>query len=100
MKPKAVSSEACVSKLKVLADPTRLAVIRLLMEAPRHVGELARGLQVEQSLLSHHLRVLREAGLVVATPDGKAVLYGLAQGIKVSGCGPGIDIGCCRLTFD
>ena len=45
----------CVRKLKVLADTTRLAVLEILMEGPKHVGELNAVLGVEQSLLSHHL---------------------------------------------
>lgn len=65
----------CVRKLKVLADTTRLGVLEILMEGPRHVGELNAVLGVEQSLLSHHLKVLRKEGFVEAMRDGKAVLY-------------------------
>jgi DNA-binding transcriptional ArsR family regulator len=53
----------CVRKLKVLADTTRLAVLQSLMEEPKHVGELNAAIGVEQSLLSHHLKVLRRRGL-------------------------------------
>ena len=70
------------AKLKILADRTRLSVMECLLEAPKHVGELAELLKVEQSLLSHHLKVLREAGLVVAIRDGKAVLYRLAPEVE------------------
>lgn len=90
---------ACAQKLKVLSDPTRLAVLDVLHAGPKHVGEINETLNVEQSLLSHHLKVLREAGLVRATRDGKAVLYELAPGVAAAGAGRAIDLGCCELSF-
>lgn len=94
-------ADACAAKLKVLADPTRLAVLRVLMDGPKHVGQINDVVQIEQTLLSHHLRVLREAGLVVAQRDGKAMLYRIAPGVAVKRrSGLAIDIGCCKLSFD
>jgi ArsR family transcriptional regulator len=90
----------CVRKLKVLADTTRLAVLEILMEGPRHVGELNAVVGVEQSLLSHHLKVLREEGFVEARRDGKAVLYSLAPAVQPTNAGRAIDLGCCLLCFD
>ncbi len=92
-------SSTCAEKLKMLADTTRLAVLESLMDKPRHVSELVDLLGVEQSLLSHHLALLREAGLVDALRDGKAVLYQLAPGVAASTAGKAIDIGCCQLSF-
>lgn len=48
-----------------LADPTRRAVIRALMRQPRRAGELAEQVSMSPPALSRHLRVLREAGLIV-----------------------------------
>ena len=90
---------SCVRKLKILADTTRLAVLEILMEGPRHVGELNAVLNLEQSLLSHHLKVLREEGFVRATRDGKAVLYYLAPTIRPADSGKAIELGCCLLSF-
>ena len=90
----------CASRLKLLSDPTRLRVMRHLLDAPRHVGDLQSELDIEQSLLSHHLRVLREAGLVRSERDGKAVLYRVASDALVSSTGDAIDLGCCVLSFD
>lgn len=90
----------CASRLKLLSDPTRLRVMRCLLEAPRHVGDLQLRLDIEQSLLSHHLRVLREAGLVRSERDGKAVLYRVTADARVSTGGEAIDLGCCVLSFD
>ena len=91
---------SCASLLKVLADETRLAVIRRLMDGPKNVGQLNEGLGVEQTLLSHHLKVLRNAGLVDAQREGKAVRYSLTPHFKTQSRGEAIDLGCCKLSFD
>jgi len=96
--PSSSPSSSCAEKLRVLADPTRLAIVEALFEAPSHVGELGRRLDVEQSLLSHHLKVLREAGLVVGERDGKAVLYRLATPPSRS-TSRKIPLGCCEISF-
>jgi len=91
---------SCASVLKILADDTRLAVMELLLEGPRYVGEMMEQLDVEPSLFSHHLRVLRDAGLVTAERDGKAVLYRLAPHVELSHGGKAINLGCCLLSFE
>ena len=92
--------DACVNQLKVLADATRLAVIRLLLAGPMHVTQLSEQLAVEQSLLSHHLKVLRDAGLVEANRQGKQMLYRVADGVEKSfSSAESIDLGCCQLSF-
>lgn len=90
---------SCADLLKVLADETRLAIVEQLLDGPKHVGEINAALQVEQSLLSHHLRVLRDAGLVTAERDGKAVLYALSHAARAARRGKAIDLGCCQLSF-
>lgn len=91
----------CVARLKLLADDIRLGVVRELMCGPRRVGELAALLQAEQSLLSHHLRVLRDAHIVTAQRDGKSVLYRLAGGVLAKHrAAAELKLGCCRLSFD
>ncbi len=90
----------CATRLKVLADETRLAVLRALLAKAQTVGQLQQKVGVYQSLLSHHLRVLRHAGLVEAERDGKAVRYRLASGVEVARSEQAIDLGCCQLSFD
>ncbi|MEH2087060.1 ArsR/SmtB family transcription factor [Nostoc sp.] len=89
----------CVEKLKVLADETRLAVLELLIDSPKHVGEMNAILGLEQSLLSHHLQVLRRSQLVVPSRDGKAILYRLAPEVEVT-TGKALNLGCCVLYFN
>ncbi len=89
----------CAVRLKALADETRLAVVRHLMSQPCHVGDIQEALGVEQSLLSHHLRTLRDAGIVEATRNGKAMLYRLSVAMEQRRDGI-VDLGCCQITFD
>ncbi len=90
----------CASLLKILADETRLSVVRQLMRGPMHVNELNDAIGADQSLLSHHLKVLREGGIVEAERDGKAVLYRLSPNVESRRKGDVIDLGCCKLSFD
>ena len=93
------ASTDCATKLAVLADPTRLAVLEVLLDGPRNVKEINEHLGIAQNLLSHHLRVLREAELVIARRDGKAVKYALARGVELGKGHNALDLGCCSLTF-
>ncbi|BAZ10849.1 ArsR family transcriptional regulator [Calothrix sp. NIES-4071] len=92
-------SAVCTQKLKVLADETRLSVLKLLMDSPMHVGEINAVLGLEQSLLSHHLQVLRTAEFVVRERDHKAYLYSLAPSVKVNAA-KALNLGCCVLWFN
>jgi DNA-binding transcriptional ArsR family regulator len=64
-----------VTVLTALADPTRRQVFERLAEAPASVAQITRGLPVSQPAVSQHLKVLREAGLVVGTPKGASTIY-------------------------
>ena len=73
-----------VDLLKALAAEVRLAVVAELAVGPRRVGELQAALQahqreVSQPLLSQHLRVLRDAGMVTTTRVGTEITYRLAD---------------------
>jgi DNA-binding transcriptional ArsR family regulator len=58
-----------------LADPTRRAIFERLAAGPRPVGELARGLPVSRPAVSQHLKVLKDAGLVVDRRVGNRSIY-------------------------
>src|SRR5688572_29630299 len=58
-----------------LADPTRRAIFELVAKKPRSVADLTRALPVTQSAVSQHLRVLKEAMLVTAQPQGARNIY-------------------------
>jgi len=70
--------ERAVDLLGCMAHPVRLAVlVRLHRDGPANVGALCAELDVDQSALSHHLRHLRAARLVVGERQGKRVIYRL-----------------------
>ena len=58
-----------------LGDPTRKAIFELLTDRPRAVGELAAALPVSRPAVSQHLKVLKDAGLVVDRPVGTRRIY-------------------------
>jgi DNA-binding transcriptional ArsR family regulator len=60
-----------------LADPHRRAVLGLLRESPRPVGELVARIGLTQPGTSKHLRVLRDAGLVTSRSEGQQRIYAL-----------------------
>ena len=66
-----------VTGLAALGDPTRRAIFERLAERPRAVGELAGELPVSRPAVSQHLKVLKDAGLVIDRPDGTRRLYQL-----------------------
>ena len=71
------STSGCADILKAIGDATRLQVLQVLLNGPLHVNDLQEKLGTEQSLLSHHLKVLREAGLVESTRRGTWAFYRL-----------------------
>jgi DNA-binding transcriptional ArsR family regulator len=67
-----------------IADPTRRRLLDRLAARPCSVAELTRGERVSQPAISQHLKVLREAGLVTATPRGASTIYS----VDPAGLGP------------
>lgn len=63
--------------LGLLGDPTRRAIFELLARRPCSVGELAERLPVSRPAVSQHLRVLKDAGLVVDRAEGTRRVYRL-----------------------
>lgn len=71
-------------ELAALGDATRGAIARLLLEADDHaltVGRLTEALELRQPTVSHHVRVLHEAGIVERTPRGREVWYSLPEAV-------------------
>jgi ArsR family transcriptional regulator len=62
-----------------LADPKRILLLYALADGPRRVTDLAEALGLPQPTVSHHLKILRERGLVTAEQEGTAVHYALAD---------------------
>jgi DNA-binding transcriptional ArsR family regulator len=64
-----------LTTFQVLAEPSRQAILDLLRDGERPVGELVDHLHLSQPAVSKHLRVLREAGLVQTRADAQRRLY-------------------------
>ncbi len=77
--PQVKAFEAAGELLKVLAAPSRLAIMTELAERPRCVHELVDKLALSQPLVSQHLRVLRGARLVGVERLGREAVYSLAD---------------------
>ncbi len=64
--------------LRALADENRLRILEILRDGEHCVCELQSSVEIGQSLLSHHLRILREAGIVQDRREGRWVHYSLS----------------------
>lgn len=72
-----VPAEGIAEILHALSTPSRVRILLRLARGPSPVGELAAAIGMEQSAVSHQLRVLRHLGFVVGDRDGKQVCYRL-----------------------
>jgi DNA-binding transcriptional ArsR family regulator len=65
------------SAFAIIAEPSRRAILRLLVSSEQSVGQIERRLRMPQPTVSKHLRVLRDAGFVESTVDAQRRLYRL-----------------------
>lgn len=96
--------ERCAELLGALAAPERLQIIRLLRVNAKNVTELAEELKLSIVNTSHHLGVLRHAGLVRRKRQGRFVLYSLPPNLMHIDNADArtkaqLDLGCCRLEM-
>jgi DNA-binding transcriptional ArsR family regulator len=66
-------------RFRALGDETRLRILEHLVAGERSVSDIMTLVDIGQSLASHHMRILREAGLVTARRDGRWVHYAIAE---------------------
>jgi ArsR family transcriptional regulator, nickel/cobalt-responsive transcriptional repressor len=91
----------CAVMLQALAEPNRIRIIECLRTGDMNVTQLAKALEVEIVNVSHHLGVLRDAGLVEDVKDGRFVIYSLNpkvfhnDGSKATY----LDLGWCRVEI-
>lgn len=71
------AAKSVATTLQALATPSRLMILGRLNEGPATVGELAEAVQMEQSAVSHQLRLLRNLGLVDGERQGRRIVYSL-----------------------
>ena len=73
----AATARQVAETMQALATPSRVRILARLRQSPCSVGELAEAVAMEQSAVSHQLRVLRHLALVVGERRGRTVVYGL-----------------------
>ncbi|MBI3361374.1 MAG: winged helix-turn-helix transcriptional regulator [Chloroflexi bacterium] len=86
MSPKASRANP-VEFAKALADETRQKIMAMCCCQWRSVGDIAEQIGVAQPTVSHHLAILRDAGLVQVRPEGKQTFYTLNQDRVAFCCG-------------
>lgn len=70
-------AEVLAATMRAIGAPNRLRLLWELLDAERSVDQLVTAVGLEQSATSHHLRTLREAGLVAFRREGRSVIYRL-----------------------
>lgn len=71
--------------LNAVGEPTRMQVLLLLARGPRNVGQLADAVGIPMVNMSHHLGVMRTAGLLDHDKDGRRVIYSLRPSVFTPG---------------
>ena len=73
---------------KALADPTRREILKMLQAGDLSAGEIARNFSMSKPSISHHLGVLKQAGLVIDERQGQNIVYSLNTTVfqEVLGC--------------
>ena len=77
--PSAPLAERVADTMFALSTPSRVQILGCLMNGPRSVSELVAVLEMEQSAVSHQLRILREHGLVAVERVGRRSVYALTD---------------------
>jgi DNA-binding transcriptional ArsR family regulator len=72
-------AEQLADAMFALATPSRVQILRVLLGGPRDVGELVSALGMEQSAVSHQLRILREHDLIRAQRVGRRKVYAVSD---------------------
>lgn len=94
--------DRCVEMLKALADEHRWEMVRTLLTESLSVSQLGERLGMPQPNVSKHLRILREAGIVVTKRAGKEVRGSVAEAFRaeLSRNKNRLDLGCCTFDFN
>jgi len=66
-----------ISTIQTLADPSRFRIVEVLRSGEHAVNDIVRNIDIDQSGVSRHLRILQQAGFVRVRPDGQKRLYSL-----------------------
>jgi DNA-binding transcriptional ArsR family regulator len=97
-----LTDQQCAGVLKAIGDETRLRILESLLMHEKCVGDLVMELGQSQPHISHHLKILKAAGLVEGLRDGRRICYRIcskvARVMKEQG-DRALDFGCCQIRF-
>ncbi|XZE33395.1 ArsR/SmtB family transcription factor [Pirellulaceae bacterium SH501] len=93
-------SERCAMYLKALADPARIRILKALQGTPLTGTDLSNLLDIEIPNVSHHLRVLYHAGIVLTRREGRFIYYEINREVLANrSVAQTLDFGCCTLRM-
>lgn len=94
-------AETCARQLQAIAEPNRIRIIDCLRTGQKNVTQLATLLKVEIVNVSHHLGVLKSAGLVEDKKDGRFVIYSLHPKFFTNDASntTHVDLGWCKIEI-
>ncbi len=91
----------CAKFLKAMGDESRLKIVRLLLQGEKSVSDIVHSLNMSQPQVSHHLLVLRSAGIIETRREGNRIINFIdPQKFFLKNQETGIDLGCCSINFD
>ncbi|MBA2486540.1 MAG: winged helix-turn-helix transcriptional regulator [Nitrospira sp.] len=97
-----LDSGECADVLRALGDKTRLRVLESLLTHEQCVTDLVLELRKTQPHISHHLRILRHAGIIEGIREGQRICYRVNPQFQRALTSPkaqALDFGCCQLAF-
>jgi len=91
----------CSKALKALSDLNRIKILELLFKGEMCVTDLVKSLNLDQPKVSHHLAILKKAGVILDRRQGRKIIYSLHPGVykKPSDYIDRIDFGFCSVEF-
>lgn len=96
--------ERCALVLSALAAPERLRIVRRLSDGSLNVSQIIEQAAIPALNVSHHLSVLKHAGLILGKKEGRFVIYSLGDGVLHELVAAGVsrealNLGCCQLIL-
>lgn len=97
-----LNSGECAAVLRALGDRTRLRILESLLIHEQCVSDIVSELRKPQPHVSHHLGILRHAGIIEGIRDGQRICYRINPDFRrvlTKQKAQSLELGCCQLTF-
>lgn len=91
----------CSKALKAISDLKRVKILELLSKSEMCVTDIVKSMKVYQPIISHHLAILKNAGVIIDRRQGRRIIYSLHPGVckKLSEFVDRVDFGFCSVEF-